>query len=266
MTPAPDIRPPLDTAALAGLPAPFVVEVHEEVASTSLALAERARQGAGEGLVLAAEHQSQGRGRMGRAWVTAPRSALTFSVLLRPSVAPRRWPMLPLLTGLAVVEGIAATGGPPMALKWPNDVLSGDGLKVAGLLAERVDTPAGPAAVIGIGLNVWTTRAELPVPTAGSLLTAGMLDPDRSALLRHVLEAFAERYAHWAGQDEDAPLLEAYAARCDTIGREVEVRLPGERQLRGRATGLDAEGALLVQDEHGSHAVHAGDVVHVRVP
>jgi BirA family biotin operon repressor/biotin-[acetyl-CoA-carboxylase] ligase len=171
---------------------------------------------------------------------------------------------------VAVVDGLAAAGGPPVTLKWPNDVLGNDGLKVAGLLAERIETTDGPAALMGVGINVSTTRAELPVETAGSLVTAGMVEPDRSRLLRHVLDAFAERYLAWRdeaqGPDTDQALLTAYADRCDTVGREVLVQLPGDRTLRGRATGVDPEGALLVEDEHGSHAVHAGDVLHVRVP
>jgi BirA family transcriptional regulator, biotin operon repressor / biotin---[acetyl-CoA-carboxylase] ligase len=270
VTPAPDTRPPLDPAALRGLPAPFAVEVMTVLPSTSSLVAERARQGESEGLVVVAEHQTGGRGRLGREWRTPPRAALTFSVLLRPDVVPHRWPLLPLLTGVAVVEGIVAAGGPPTLLKWPNDVLARDGLKVAGLLLERVQTDAGPAAVVGVGINVSTTRAELPVETAGSLVTAGMVGPDRSVLLRRVLEAFAHRYDAWHAADRveesDESLLAAYVELCDTIGREVLVHLPGDRTLRGRATGLDTQGALVVANDSGRHSVHAGDVVHVRVP
>ena len=270
MTTSPDTRPPLDPTVLEGLPAPFTVEIRQSVDSTSVAVGDLARDGAPEGLVVVAEHQTAGRGRLGREWVTPPRAALTFSVLLRPGAPARRWPLLPLLTGVAVVDGLAAAGGPPVALKWPNDVLGNDGLKVAGLLAERIETADGPAALMGVGINVSTTRAELPVETAGSLVTAGMVEPDRSRLLRHVLDAFAERYLAWReaaqGDDTDQALLTAYADRCDTVGREVLVQLPGDRTLRGRATGVDPEGALLVEDEHGSQAVHAGDVLHVRVP
>lgn len=262
-----DTRPPLDTAALAGIPAPFHVEVRESAASTSSLVGELAGEGAGEGLVVVAEHQTAGRGRLGRQWHTPPRAALTFSVLLRPDAAPHRWPLLPLLTGVAVVDGLVASGGPPVMLKWPNDVLVHEGLKVAGLLAERIDTRQGPAAVVGVGINVSSTRAELPVGTAASLLTAGMVDPDRTTVLRAVLETFAHRYGAWRDfPDRDHELLASYAERCDTVGRAVEVHLPGDRILRGRATGIDPTGALVVADEQGSHAVHAGDVVHVRVP
>lgn len=265
MTRDPDTRLPLDSTALGDLPPPFTVEVRESVPSTNELVADLARDGAGEGLVVVAEHQTAGRGRLGRDWQTPARAALTFSVLLRPAVEPRRWPLLSLLAGVAVREGIAASSGPPVLLKWPNDVLADDGLKVAGLLLERIETDQGPSAVVGIGLNVSSTRAELPVDTAGSLVTAGMLDPDRTLLLRRLLEAFARRYAEWTAGD-DEPVLEAYAAGCDTLGRDVEVRLPGERTLRGRAVRLDRDGALVVEDDAGTHTIHAGDVVHVRVP
>jgi BirA family transcriptional regulator, biotin operon repressor / biotin---[acetyl-CoA-carboxylase] ligase len=268
VTPAPDTRPPLEPAVLQGLPAPFRVELRNTVPSTNALVAELAARGATEGLVVVAEHQTAGRGRLDRTWDAPPRTALTFSVLLRPRAATTRWALLPLLTGLVVAEGIAEAGGPPASLKWPNDVLSHDGLKVAGVLLERVETPTGPAAVVGVGLNVSGTRTELPVETAGSLVTAGMVDPDRTLLLRRLLEQLARRYPAWAegGADSDRDLLVAYAERCDTIGREVQVHLPTGQTLQGAATGLDEHGALVVQDEEGAHAVHAGDVVHVRVP
>ncbi len=267
VTPSPDTRPPLDPELLDDLPVPYVVRVVGSAASTNAVVADLARDGADEGLVVVAEHQTAGRGRLDRTWRTPPRAALTFSLLLRPRAEQGRWTLLPLMTGMAVVDAVAAAGGPPLALKWPNDVLSHDGLKVAGLLLERVETPRGPVAVVGVGLNVSTTREELPVETAGSLVTAGMVDPDRTGLLVRLLQAFAERYEAWAEGDEaDAALLATYTERCDTVGREVEVHQPGERIVRGRATGVDGHGALQVEGEHGSHTVHAGDVVHVRVP
>jgi BirA family biotin operon repressor/biotin-[acetyl-CoA-carboxylase] ligase len=252
---------------LQDLPAPFRVEVLPEVPSTNRLVAERARAGEEEGLVLVTEHQTAGRGRLDRVWTTPPRAALTGSVLLRPTVAAERWPLLPLLTALAVGEAVVAAGGPRVELKWPNDVLH-DGLKLAGILLERVETPSGPAAVVGIGLNVSTTRAELPVPTAASLVTAGMVDPDRTALLGALVRALAERYAAWSGSATgDASLLADYRARCDTVGRPVRVDLPHGAPLEGVAVGVADDGALLVQptgSTGGPTAVHAGDVVHVR--
>jgi BirA family biotin operon repressor/biotin-[acetyl-CoA-carboxylase] ligase len=248
---------------LTDLPSPFRVEVLAEVPSTNALVADRARDGEPEGLVLVTEHQTAGRGRLDRAWVTPPRAALTGSFLLRPVVAPDRWPLLPLLTALAVGDAVAAAGGPPVELKWPNDVLH-DGLKLAGILLERVDTPTGPAAVVGIGVNVSTTREELPVPTAASLATAGMADPDRTALLRTLVLALSDRYAGWARSADDSGLLADYRGRCGTIGRRVRVDLPSGEVLEGEAVGVADDGALVVRGAEGQVAVHAGDVVHVR--
>ena len=165
MTDASDQRPPVDNPLDPGRLASLGVEVLPHTPSTNAVLAERAREGAPEGLVVATEHQTAGRGRLDRTWETPAGSALTFSTLLRPEVPPATWPWLPLLTGYAVAKALAGAGFGAV-LKWPNDVLIGD-RKVAGILVERVETPGGPAAVVGIGLNVLLAAEELPVPTAG---------------------------------------------------------------------------------------------------
>lgn len=263
-------RPPIDQTALAErAPAWVHVEIVEEAASTNALLVDRARAGAPEGSVLVAEHQTAGRGRLGRTWETPARAALTFSVLVRPTGVPdRSWPWLPLLTGVAVVDGILTAGGPRCVLKWPNDVMC-DGLKLGGLLAERVETPTGPAAVLGIGLNVSTLRRELPVETATSLRLAGHLTADRTMLLAHVLGALGGRYDQWVRHGGDPTrdgdgLLEAYNLRCDTVGRGVRVHLPSGALLEGSATAVDREGALVVDSAAGPVVISAGDVVHVR--
>ena len=189
MTDAGSRRPPLDVDRLvAGSPWP--VEVLDQAGSTNALLAERARAGA-DPQALVAEHQTAGRGRLDRTWETPPRAALTFSVLLRPAVEADRWPWLPLLVGYAVRETLPASA--EASLKWPNDVLIGD-RKVAGILVERVESRSGPAAVVGIGLNVSTTPAELPVPTATSLAIELGAEPDRTDLLLGLLNELDRRY------------------------------------------------------------------------
>ena len=184
MTPPLSGRPPLDpgevAAALAGTR--WRPEVLAESPSTNAVLAGRVREGAAEGLLVVADHQTAGRGRLDRTWVTPAGAALTFSLLLTPDEVPVvRWPWLPLLTGVAVAEGVRRVAGVEVALKWPNDVLAGPDAstgpgrrKVAGNLVERVEGPRGAGAVVGVGLNVAQTAAELPVDTATSLqLVAG---------------------------------------------------------------------------------------------
>jgi BirA family biotin operon repressor/biotin-[acetyl-CoA-carboxylase] ligase len=248
------------------VPAPWRVEVRDASASTNASVAARARAGEQPGLVLVAEHQTAGRGRLDRAWVTPDRAALTFSLLVAPRGVPvARWPWLPLLTGLAVAEGVRRATGVRAALKWPNDVLVGD-LKVAGILAERIERPGGAVAVVGVGLNVSSTAAELPVPTATSLALAGATATDRTDLLVAVLASFSELYDGWLAVRgrAGAGLHDAYVAGCATVGQRVRVELPADGPLEGRATGIDEDGRLQVDDGHRVHAVGAGDVVHVR--
>ena len=269
----PPARAPLDAASLdrqAVRPGALwrAVEVAGRTGSTNADLLARALAGEPEGVVLAAEEQVRGRGRMGRAWVAPPRAALTFSLLLRPAVPPARRGWVPLLAGLAVAEAVTAVTGVPARLKWPNDVLAGDA-KLCGILAES----AGDAVVVGVGLNVSTEPAELPGPGPGalpatSLRAAGATALDREPLLLALLAAVERWYRAWQdarGDPEGSGLRAAYTGRCATLGRGVRAELPGGQVLSGAAVGVDPDGRLLVRVSSGADvAVAAGDVVHLR--
>lgn len=236
------------------------MEILPSVGSTNAVLAERARAGAPGTTVVVTEHQTAGRGRLDRVWDTPARSALTFSFLCRPDLPANTWPWIPLATGYAVHEALVGTA-PGVRLKWPNDVLI-DGRKVAGILVERIDTPQGPAAVIGVGINVSSSRDELPVETATSLLLETGVAPDRTDLLNALLESLETTLATLTS---DLPgLRHRYAEACVTVGRDVRVQVPAARDLTGRVTGLDDGGQLVVQTATGPVAVGAGDVTHVR--
>lgn len=258
-------RPSLDAAELSGLAPDLAVEVVESVPSTNAVATERAREGAPEGTVVVAEHQTAGRGRLDRTWEAPPRSSLVFSVLLRPTVPATSWPWLPLLTGHTVAKTLRSRGYAAAAVKWPNDVLLGE-RKVAGILVERVDTPDGPAAVVGIGLNVSQRPEEIPVPTGTSLALESGEEPDRTTLLVALLTGLREAYDAWqaGGADGVARLRSSYAAACVTVGQQVRVELPSGETLQGRATGVDDAGRLVVLGPAGESVVGAGDVVHVR--
>jgi BirA family biotin operon repressor/biotin-[acetyl-CoA-carboxylase] ligase len=237
------------------------IDVVEATESTNADVAAAARTGSPEGLVLVAEHQGAGRGRLDRRWESPARAGLMLSVLLRPSVDVGKWGLIPLLAGLAVVEAVSAVGYVEASLKWPNDVLVDD-LKLGGLLVEL----AADAAVVGIGLNVSTRADELPVPTATSMLVAGGTT-DREPLLKELLRALARRYRAWCDAD-GAPdsVLPAYRERCETIGAEVELALPGGDVARGTAVDVDETGRLVVADADTGEerAWLVGDVTHVR--
>jgi BirA family biotin operon repressor/biotin-[acetyl-CoA-carboxylase] ligase len=242
-------------------PTDWLVEVLDSAPSTNVVVADRARAGAGEGLVVVAEHQTAGRGRLARTWETPRRSALTMSLLLRPRSAAVDWPWLPLLTGYAASTALRRLGASAQ-LKWPNDVLIGD-RKVAGILAERIETPTGPAVVVGIGINAGMTADELPHDGATSLAVEGH-DVDRTDLLSALLERIRVEYDAF-GRGELAALRAAYADACATVGREVRVELPTGDTLTGEATGIDEGGRLVVAGPGGAVPVSAGDVVHATI-
>jgi len=264
-------RPPLDAAALSraltGTGSGWrEVRVVRETTSTNSELARLAREGAGPGLVLVAEHQTGGRGRLDRAWTSPPGAGLTFSVLVEPAgVPPEYWPWVPLLAGVAVAEGVRRVAEVDAALKWPNDVLVGD-RKLAGLLSERVEVPHGSLAVVGVGLNVTLRGHELPTPEATSLALEDAATTDRTVVLREVLRVFDRLFRTWlrAGGDPRAGLLESYLRRCSTLGRRVRVALPAGGALSGEAVRVDEHGRLVVRTDSGEQVVGAGDVVHVR--
>ncbi len=236
------------------------------VGSTNDVAHELARGGAGDGLLVVADEQTAGRGRLHRSWWAPPGTCLLMSLLLRPGLPPARAGQLTMCLGLAAVEAIREVCGLEARLKWPNDVLH-DGRKLGGMLAE-LETAEGRLAyaVIGLGLNVNVDFARPDAPgslrlPATSLLTATGAPVDRLALLAALLRA-AE--ALLARAEAGESLHEAWAARLDTLGRPVVVALAG-RTLEGVATGVTPEGALLVRDDGGAiHTVWSGDVQAVR--
>lgn len=241
------------------------LRVVSETGSTNEDALALAQAGAAEGLVIAAEAQTAGRGRQGRSWQSVPQAALTFSVLLRPGVLPhaaRGW--VPLLAGVAAATALREVTGVDAQLKWPNDILV-DGGKLAGILAEQ----SGDAIVVGIGINVRGSGLDLPVATATSLELLGAGDVDRTELLAEILRQLERWYARWrATRDGDADacgLRAEYLSLSATIGAKVRVELPAGRLLAGQATGVDEAGQLLVATDEGAVVpVTAGDVIHVR--
>lgn len=247
------------------------VEVVPEAGSTNTDLVIRSKEGAPEGTVLVTEHQTAGKGRLGRDFTTPARVALTFSLLVRPAVTSDRLGWLSPLMGAAAVSAVREVAGVQAVLKWPNDVLvpgrERDG-KLAGILAEAdFSDPDRIGVVVGMGLNVFQDRDELPVETATSLRAEGAVPRGREELLSAVLAAFEERYIAWttvSGDAELSGLATEYRHMCTTLGRRVRVHLPGDRSLEGTATGVDDQARLLVSGPAGEQALHVGDVVHVR--
>ncbi|WP_035948042.1 biotin--[acetyl-CoA-carboxylase] ligase [Knoellia flava] len=245
---------PMDASLITPGPPWLPADVRDSVGSTNAVLAGDQRPWR----VVTAEVQTQGRGRLDRAWTTTPGTSIAASVLVpRPSRAPLGW--VPLVVGLALRDALTSVAGVEVALKWPNDLLlPADGArKVAGILAEL--TPDG--VVVGTGVNVDQERSDLPVDTATSLRLAGAPGVSREA----VLTAYLRSLATLLGNLDADPyaVRSSYVAACDTVGREVRVLLPGS-EITGVATDVDPDGRLSLTTGSGTRAVAAGDVVHVR--
>ncbi len=238
------------------------LDIVERTGSTNADLRAAARSGAASGTILVAEEQTAGRGRLQRTWTAPARSSLTLSVLLRPpspSASPLGW--LPLLAALAIDDALRLFELANTRVKWPNDVMVGEG-KLAGVLSELVDTDGAAAVIVGMGINVSMRLDERPTPAATSLAILGEMT-DRDMLLKAVLRALAARYLQFtSGEVED--LHRTYLERSGTVGQQVLVDLPDGEALTGLATDIDQSGALVIDDGVQQRLVAAADVTHVR--
>jgi len=279
---------PLNAQALAaaGLAVGLRVEVVGETGSTNADVAARARAGEPAGLVIAAERQRVGRGRLDRSWLSAPGSGLTVSLLARPAVPAALLGWVPMVAGTSLVTTLRSRFAVPARLKWPNDVQVA-GAKLAGILVELVRVAPGtagdaeppPGLVIGFGLNVHAAVAELPaggtslavlaaapVGTAASAggdglvqVAAGGVDvPCRTDLLAALLTDLVAALARF--EADPAAARPAYREVCATLGRDVRVELPGGETVVGVATDVDESGRLVVDGQ----AFSAADIVHLR--
>lgn len=236
-----------------GLSAPVRFdEVTRSTNETALALAE---EGAPEWTLVAAGHQTGGRGRFGRTWVDEPGAALMFSIVLRPSLPPARVGVLSLLAGSAVVAA-AREQGVGAACKWPNDLLVDDG-KAGGILAEaRVEGDRVAHLVLGVGMNLGSAPSEV----AGA---AALGDVDPAQLLGSFLRSFRGGY-----QPADPAFAPAVAARyrevCATLGRPVRVVTVDGPTVEGTAVDVDEAGGLVLETAGGRETVTFGEVEHLR--
>ena len=207
-----------------------------------------------EGAVALTDHQTGGRGRLGRPWVDAPATAVLVSVLLRPPT-DRRAPELTLVAALAVAEAVEAATGLAAQIKWPNDVML-DRRKVAGILAELRDG----AVVLGIGINVNQAREQLPedaVTPPASLRTVTGHAHDRTALLESVLHRLDAAYGRWREGGLDL-LYGELGARDFVRGRRVT-----HDGRPGTAVMTRRDGRLEIAFDDGETATVESGVLHV---
>jgi BirA family transcriptional regulator, biotin operon repressor / biotin---[acetyl-CoA-carboxylase] ligase len=239
------------------------IVVFRQTASTNDLTAERAKQGAAEGLVIFAEKQTKGRGRMQRSWESKDHHGLWFSFLLRCPLPTRAASQLTIMTTLAVLRALHGATQLPLRIKWPNDIYCG-GRKMAGILTEiEGDLDRIHHAVIGVGINV-SHREDDFSPTIRSLATSlsiasGGQKFHRPELAVKILESIDRHYEQLKG-GAFQNFLHDWEEWDDVLGKQISVRT-GDRTLRGQATHLDDDGALVIRLDSGvSERITSGDL------
>lgn len=248
-------------AALAGRNASYEVEIADVVDSTNAVLMQKAVAGAPHGSCVAAELQTQGRGRRGRAWETSIGGGLTFSVLWRFNQGVSQLSGLSLAVGVALLRALKELGLSGATLKWPNDLLHSY-RKMGGILIELQGEAMGPAmAVIGIGVNVCLSAAARDKIDQAVTDLSGVLGemPSRNALLANILAHLHDVLTQFE-RDGFAALREEWQVAHAYHGRTVSLYLPSGVQERGEVHGVADDGALLVRTKAGVQRFASGEI------
>jgi BirA family biotin operon repressor/biotin-[acetyl-CoA-carboxylase] ligase len=237
---------------LSNWPSGYGLKAHDELDSTNAQARRLAGNGEAGPLWITAARQSAGRGRRGRSW-ESPAGNLAASLLIRPTRPLAQWAQLSFAAAIATAD-VAAQLAPQarITVKWPNDVL-GDSRKLAGILLET----AGTALIIGIGVNLaaYPDDTEFPAISLSALGAKPAAPEDALALLA---AGFAQWYEVWR-VDGFAPIRDAWLARAAGLGQRIRARLP-DRERMGVFEGIDADGALLLNEAGRTTAIVAGEV------
>lgn len=234
--------------------------VFEETDSTNDVACQLGRQGAPEGVVVFAEQQRRGRGRLGRQWVSTVREGLWFSILLRPGSAPEEWMRLTTWAAVSVALALEEISGLPMEIKWPNDVQI-NGRKVTGILIEAYRIGEEGYAVAGLGVNVNQTAFDPDIRArAVSLREAAGRSFDRQEVAVAILRQLDALYRRLDTAFEE--IVREAERRSILFGKYVEIG-SGQHREAGVVEGLTSEGALRIRDASGSLRIVSGGEVTV---
>jgi BirA family biotin operon repressor/biotin-[acetyl-CoA-carboxylase] ligase len=234
----------------------------DEIDSTNRYAVAEVLAGAPAGLVIVADVQQAGRGRLGRTWQAPPGSSLLVSVLVEADTVTDLRPLVTPAAALAAADALRSLAGIDARLKWPNDLVVGD-RKLAGLLAEVVGSR--PTVVVGMGCNVsWPSFPDDLADIATSCNLLSDRPVDRADLLVEWLTRYDVLLTQLETAAGRAALRDGYADRSATLGRRVRVEM-SRRAFEGVATGVLEDGTLEVTRDDGvREAVAAGDVIHLR--
>jgi BirA family biotin operon repressor/biotin-[acetyl-CoA-carboxylase] ligase len=240
---------------------------YDSLPSTNNEVARLALEGAEEGLTVVSEEQTAGRGRLQRTWSSPKGAGLYFSILLRPALAPERWPLITFVAALAISDALREAADVQTDIKWPNDLLAGenDERKLCGILAEAIETPRGRAVVVGIGVNL--TDDAFPqelINVATSVARESGRKPERETLLKSLLSALPRWYSLLHEMEGPEKIVAAWTSRSSyASGRMVQVT-NGDETIKGVTCGVENDGALRLETAQGLQLIRAGDVTTVR--
>lgn len=237
-----------------------VIHYEEVMSSTNNKAKELAREGASEGLLVIADKQLNGKGRLGRAWESPSGTGIWMSLVLRPNILPQYASELTLVAGLTICEVISEITGLDAKIKWPNDIVV-NGKKVCGILTEMSAEMEGINYIIlGIGVNVNMTSFPETLPYASSLAIEGNKEYHRKSIIKRFLEKFEEDYKFYKSNPSLEAFLKRYEAYCITLHRKVKLII-GEEEILAEAENITSRGALVVRREDGTtEEVLSGEV------
>jgi BirA family biotin operon repressor/biotin-[acetyl-CoA-carboxylase] ligase len=237
----------------------------DSLPSTNTEIARQAALGAEEGLCILAAEQTAGRGRLQRKWISPKGAGLYFSVLLKPDIDQRLWPLLTLTASLAVQEALYQSCGLETDLKWPNDLLFKD-QKLCGILAETIEMRPARAVVVGIGINL--TSKAFPTELDGlatSVEAATGRTPDLEVILEALVSSFARHYQTLQRPAGPEIIIREWCARSSYAqGKTIRV-IDGKETFAGTTRGLEIDGALRLETAPGEiKVIRAGEVTAAR--
>lgn len=237
----------------------------DKVTSTNRIALEMASDGLPGGIVILAEEQSKGKGRLGRSWFSPPECNIILSILLRPCLPMREYPLFSPVTAVGVIDGIDNATGIQAGIKWPNDIMVGE-KKVGGVLLESGAGGDQAVLVVGLGINANLNQTDFPdelQSSATSLREILGQEIDRTVLVIALLEGIARQVTELQTGHKTA-VLQAVKARCQTLGKKIRVKT-AKKVFEGWAEEIESDGVLRIRmGDQSRRRILTGEITHLR--